>query len=394
MQDGLIAAGVCRKGLWMLENVSPRFDPLRLEERSPVGDAVPDLPGGQPYYIVAPRYIRTSAGVKALYLLCHCLNRAGQEAFMVVYPDRPNPDRTKLDLLIPRLSSEQMQKHVKAGVSPIIVYPETIGGNPLRGRSIVRYVLNFPGLLAGDRVYQKNEMVFGYSSVLAEAGGAPGRVLFIPTSDTKLFSPGPPQPRQGSCFYAMKYQLVHQGALFPVTQGSVEITRDRPDSQQPEEIAALFRRSELFYAYENTALAPEAALCLCPTVFLPNPWLTDGIALRELGTDGFAWGTDPAEIARAKATVHRARERYLATYAAFWDQLADFIGITQARAAQDAASSGFPRQMMNFLRWGPRFESSLFMARRAGEVLRHEGPLAALRKSGRMLVRAGRHLAS
>ena len=181
-----------------------------------MGDAMPFAAGGQPYYIVAPRYIRTSAGVKALYLLCHSLNRAGQEAFMVVYPDRPNPDRTKLDLLIPRLSSEQMQKHVKAGVSPIIVYPETIGGNPLRGRSIVRYVLNFPGLLAGDRVYQKNEMVFGYSSVLAEAGGAPGRVLFIPTSDTKLFSPGPPQTRLGSCFYAMKYQLVHQGALFPV----------------------------------------------------------------------------------------------------------------------------------------------------------------------------------
>jgi hypothetical protein len=139
----------------------------------------------------------------------------------------------------------------------------------------------------------------------------------------------------------MKYQLVHQGSLLPETEGATEITRDRPDSQTPAEIAQLFRRSEVFYAYENTALALEAALCLCPTVFLPNPWLTDVIATKELGRDGFAWGTDPEEVARAKATVHIARDRYLATYHEFWTQLSAFVGETQVRAEADARSGRF-----------------------------------------------------
>jgi hypothetical protein len=364
---------------------APTFDPVRLEDRTPAGDAARFPPGENPYYIITPRFVRTSAGVKALHLLCHCLNRAGQEAYVLIYPDSPLEDVTNPDLLTPLITAEVVAAHQKRGVSPIVVYPETIPGNPLGAHSVVRYVLNFPGHLAGDKTYPPHETVFGYSGVLAAAAGAPAQVLFIPASNASLYTPGPPRERRGSCFWAMKYRIVHGGEPLPVTAESVEITRDMPDSQQPEEIAELFRNCELFYTYENTALALEAALCLCPTVFLPNPWLTEVIAARELGMDGFAWGDDPAEIARAKATVHLARERYLATYARFWEQLGGFVSVTQHKAAMDAARRGFPARLAWRVRWRPKIEVAAAACRGTVLTFRQEGISGVTRKLRRRL---------
>jgi hypothetical protein len=337
-------------------------------------------PGRSPYYIVTPRYIRTSAGIKALHLLCHCLNRVGQEAFLFIDPPWPAASATDSDLLTPLLSPAIIDRHKALGVSPIVVYPEPIAGNPLGAHTIIRYVLNFPGLLGGNNRFPPQEIIFGYSQILAAAGGAPEQILFIPASDATIFTPSAePRERRGSCFWAMKYQQVHGGELLPVTADSVEITRDLPDSPEPATIAELFRRSEVFYAYENTALAIEAALCLCPTVFLPNPWLTELIAASEIGWDGFAWGTDPAEIARAKATVHLTRARYLSTYVRFWDQLSAFVTTTQTRAVEDTARWGFPRRMAWRLRWRPRIALAASLVHAQVNVSQHERMVATLR---------------
>jgi hypothetical protein len=363
----------------------PPFDPIRLEDRTLVNDDARFPRGQNPYYIVTPRFIRTSAGVKAVHLLCHCLNRAGQEAYVLIYPRWTDPVTTNPNLLTPEVTAEVLSRHRKRGVSPIMVYAEITPGNPMGAHTVVRYVLSFPGELAGDKTYAENETVFGYSGVLAAAAGAPSQVLFIPVSDAVLYAPGAARERKGSCFWAMKYRIVHGGELLPVTAGSVEITRDLPDSQEPAEIAELFRRSEVFYAYENTALALEAALCLCPTVFLPNPWLTEVIGAEEFGWNGYAWGTDPAEIARAKATVHLVRERYLKSYTEFWDQLSGFVAITQTRAAADAAARGFPPGLAWRVLWRPRIEIAAAACRGTVVTFRRYGVRAVLRKLRRRL---------
>lgn len=364
----------------MSGELSSDFDPVRLQDQAPVSDPNRFPPGRSPYYIVTPRFIRTSAGIKALHILCHCLNRVGQEAFLFIHPVWPAASATNPDLLTPLLTPADVARHQASGVSPIVVYPETVAGNPLGARTILRYVLNFPGLLGGNNRYPPEEIVFGYSQVLATIGGAPGQVLFIPASDATIFTPpAEGSERRGSCFCAMKYRQVHGGKLLPVTADSVEITRDLPDSPDPAAIAELFRRSEVLYAYENTALAIEAALCLCPTVFLPNPWLTELLAANEMGLDGFAWGTDPAEIARAKATVHLTRARYLSTHVRFWDQLSAFVATTQTRAATDAARWGFPRDMAWKLRWKSRIALVTSLARAQVTASQHETLVATLR---------------
>jgi hypothetical protein len=153
--------------------------------------------------------------------------------------------------------------------------------------------------------------------------------LFIPTSDPNVFTPEPRVDRKGSCFYAGKYKYVLGGELFDVTRNSIEINRIGPGAQTPAQIADLFRRSEVFYCYENTALAIEAALCECPVVFLPNQHLDHVISEGEHGWDGMAWGDDPEEVERAKRTVGRARNNYLSLYDRFQQQLERFIGMTQ-----------------------------------------------------------------
>lgn len=302
-------------------------------------------PRRNPFYIVSPSYTHQSAGIKALHLLCHSLNRLGQLAFLVkqdffeVTPFQEmilNPD-----WLTPALTREVYASHVQASLTPIVVYPETITGNPLKAAVVVRYVLNFPGLLGGDKEYPPEEIVFAYSKKLAvSANVGDDRVLFIPASDTNTFyRSADDHPRTGTCFYADKYKKVHNGELFEVTRNSLEITRGI-GSQTTAEVAEIFRRSELFYCYENSALAIEAMLCGCPTVFLPNEHLTEIIASEELGMDGFAWGDSAAEIERARNTVDVAFESYVQSYSRFWQQLDQFIQVATSRAVTQENTQG------------------------------------------------------
>ncbi|MDX1922049.1 MAG: hypothetical protein SFW65_02825 [Alphaproteobacteria bacterium] len=288
-----------------------------------------------PFYIVAPPYVRISAGVRVLHLLCHSLNKLGHTAYLLMYPAMPwREHQICPDLMTPVLNHDIVKSHFDRGLTPIMVYPETVTGNPFNSPCVVRYVLNFPGLLGGDKIYAENELCFSYGEVLASHTRNPTNILFLPAIDTRTYHPpAAGQKRSGTCFYADKYQVAHQGKLFDITKDSIEITRNKPDSQTPQQIAELFRKSELFYVYENTALAIEAVLCGCPVVFLPNEHLSDMIAVKEIGKDGYAWGADPAEVARAKATVEQGAQNYLNSYKTYWEDLDKFIQQSKAHVA-------------------------------------------------------------
>jgi hypothetical protein len=256
----------------------------------------------------------------------------GERAFVAIWHVSEGIAPTNADLQTPILTQAIIDYHFELGIKPIVLYPEVVDGNPLEADCVVRWVLNFPGLLGGDAIYPDTEMVIAFSKVLALAVGPETPVLHMPVLNEEVFNPGMPRPRSGAAFYASKYKEVHAGAVFGVPEDAIEITRDKPDSQTPEEIAEILRSVEMLYVFENTALATEAVLCGCPAVFMPNPWLDKPIALHELGWDGLAWGDDPAEIARARATIERGKENYHRTIDAFFDQLDDFIARSQAKA--------------------------------------------------------------
>lgn len=291
-------------------------------------------PDRHPYYIVSAPYTRFSAGTKVLHLVCHALNSIGESAFIA-------SERTDPDLLTPVLTNQVVDHHFEQGRTPIVVYPEVVEGDPLYAPLVVRYILNFPGLLGGDHSYDPREICFGYSAALLEGQAATykNNILFLPASDPMIFTPPPAgTSREGSCFYAGKYRHIHGGQLMEITRNSVEIHGLLGDGprQTPEELADLFRKSQVFYCYENTALAIEAALCGCPVVMIPNEYFTHKIGVELLGDDGVAWGTDPQELERARATVGRFRERYFELVRRFWYQLDHFVTVTQAAARRTA----------------------------------------------------------
>lgn len=341
----------------------------------------PTAPSPHPYYVVAPPFTRTSAGIKVLHLLCDTLNHLGCEAYMVIHPGGLPNRIVSSSLDTPVLTRKIARRHFRDGRTPVLVYPETVTGNPFRAPVVCRYVLNYPGLLGGDTAYAAGEMVYGYSHRLAAAAGVPDQVLFLPASDPDVFHPPASEgARSGACFYASKYREVHGGDLLPVTSGAFEITRDKPNSLSPLEIAELFRRSEVFYCYENTSLATEAAMCGCPAVFLPNEHLTEIIASEELGSDGFAWGDGPEEIARARATVGRFYDHYRKVLNDFGAQLASFVQETQVRAAATA----FDRPL-NLSQYSPVLGPSLLQVyiARAVHLIRTAGPWETLMRASK-----------
>lgn len=287
-----------------------------------------------PYYIVTPRYTRTSAGVKVLHLLCHALNRMGEQAYLIIHPYYHPYYATHPDLQTPLLTKRVMRHHFQRGLTPITIYPESVKGNPFNAPFVVRYVLNYAGLLGGDDVVDEREYCISYSKAIADTLPHNRHTIFIPASDPRFFLPGEGGVRSGACYYAGKYKYFHGGKTFPITDGLVEITRDRPDSQTPEQIRDLFRRVEAFYCYENSALAIEAILCGCPVIFLPNDYFTDLIGREEMGGLGYAWGADPAALEHAKRTIVEARERFLVQFARAEREIEPFVKETQVRAAQ------------------------------------------------------------
>jgi len=125
-----------------------------------------------PYFIMAPPYRNSSAGVRALYELRNHLESRGYEA-----------------------------KCFQGGTAPsnaIVIYPETVSGNPMKGSTVVRYILNYPGLLGGDRVYNHNDLTFAFSSAFYP--NVPS--LTVPSIGDFFHDEG--RVRGGGCYWVCK----------------------------------------------------------------------------------------------------------------------------------------------------------------------------------------------
>ncbi len=204
---------------------------------------------------------------------------------------------------------------------------KTISGNPLEAKTVVRWVLNRPGLLGGDAVYQSNEHVFYYSNVfLPYIKNKVRGKLYMPTIDESIFytdeSTATPTQRTLECFYIGK-SLWKDGYF--EREGAFEITRETPPKK---ELGKLFRAARVLYCFDNsTILVYEALLCGCPVVIIPDGTQSkEDYAQLELGIDGIAWGL--GELPRVKADVGLLQERYRRVKREFEDQLDHLIAVT------------------------------------------------------------------
>ncbi|WP_434656475.1 glycosyltransferase [Pseudomonas sp. R3-56] len=276
----------------------------------------------QPYYIYAPNYRRSSAGIRVLHMLCDALNRSGHEAYVVSRVLNPN-------LITPYLSNDVIALHRSQGLEPIAVYPEIIDGNPLGAGIVVRYLLNQPGYLGGSGIYEPDDLLFAYSRGLLQPGTPEENILHLPAIDLSIFCPpvNPAKRIPGKvCYYQGRaaQAKIDPGLLPP---DATEITPEFPDSW--EGLADLFQQCEYFYLAERSGLAAEAALCGCISIVLPGKYAQGQLSEFENKNYGTAWGNTPEAIERARQTLPLLRQAQFEHQAKFWSALDHFIDVTQ-----------------------------------------------------------------
>lgn len=315
-----------------------------------------------PYYIVAPRYIRTSAGVRVLYKLCDLINKAGGSAFIYLRPySDPDLSCSPFDVA-PFLTSKIASYHFENGLTPIIIYPEVFNIEPFDAPFKVRYLLNYNQLLFSNDTLGADDYLLTYSENIAQQINLdkPTSTIFLPVSDPIFYSPPAVENRHGAVFYAGKFKYHFGGKTFPITEGLPEITRDKADSQTPDELRKLFQESEFFYCYEDSALALEAMLCGCPTIFLPNEHFQKTLGGNELLGLGYAWGTNEQQIEHAKKTVYQLRERYLELLDLANMEVAHFIHKTQLMVKSVPYIKPFAPNRIHKSSWLQRAENLVY----------------------------------
>lgn len=265
-----------------------------------------------PYYIVAPPYIRTSAGIRVLYRLCDVINKLGGSAFIYLRPNVNHDLASSPNDVAPYLNKKILDYHFENGLTPIVIYPETLDISKFLAPFKVRYVLNYNNYLFENNQLTKDDFLIAYSANIANKLSAdiPSIIINLPISDYNFYCPPKNEKRRGGVFYAGKYKYHFNGETFPITDGMIEITRDRKDSQTPEQIRELFQSAEFFYSYEDSALVVEALLCECPVIYVPNEYFKETLSAKELDGLGYAWGNSTEQVAHAKATVKLVRARY------------------------------------------------------------------------------------
>lgn len=275
------------------------------------------------YVFAIPEYARTSAGNRALHFLCHALNMRGYPAYVTTAVTKPGWVTPCFDLVAIEYFNRKL-------LSPIVIYPETVTGNPLNANCIVRYFGNFKGLFKENTKVSESELIVSWAPGL-NSDEREDLVLYIPTVDTSIFYPpgDPSQIRKGTALYREKYKYFHQGKAEHFDANSVEIRRTGARLQSQEEIAEIFRRAEVLYCYENSMMSLEAMLCGCPVVLIPNEFLDRPMGNEFCGMNGLAWGNEPEQVERAKATVSQVFSQHQAAVREFDVNLENFIELTQ-----------------------------------------------------------------
>lgn len=294
----------------------------------------------QPYYIVAPNYGHQSAGVRLLHEMCSLLNQMGYESYVEAANFSGN-------LWTPRLSDATKIAHHRAGKTPIVIYPEVVTGLPLALGLPVRYVLNYPGFLGGEKSYSADEVIYTYLDCYFPGA----KRLYFPLMDLQEIGMHEDAVHEKSieiAYYHNRYTK-SGGKVRDFGPDAVEISSSKPDSHA--KTLALLKKTKVLYCYEFSGIIFEATLCGCMVVMLPNAISLKEVPLMllDLGMEGVAWGEDPEEIARAKRTLGDRPARYLKDLSDWKTELNAFIEETQSLAKQLPQEKAWPQKTLDKL---------------------------------------------
>ena len=326
----------------------------------------------QLFYIYTPAIRLNSAGIRVLHYLCDALNQNGQDAWLVLHNPKENLNPVDPELNTPILSQNQVNQHLAEGRTPTVIYSETVPGNPLKAKRVIRYLLHFPGALGGTKKFPESEWLVAYSKKIMDSVDNCKQSLFLPAIKISELPPIQKKDPNLHLMYAGKYRAFVGEPKNPTNLDLVEIHRDGPQRQSRSEVLNLLSKASSIYVWENSSIATEAVLLGTVCIFVPSPFLGDLIADYELGTDGISISLEQSEIIKARGSLPNARLKYLEAQKEFKNQLNMIIEQHENWSMNLPVQSSMKIPVISYTI--NRHRIRLFFS-----MLKHEGPRKTLR---------------
>lgn len=285
------------------------------------------------FVIVSPR--QAGGGAIVLHALCKNLENLGYDARILYYADYEKPAKrfpflrwllfTMLDTIkcMSRLFKIFLKNSKAAScyINPpikkckrkfwpvvddktVVVYPETLYGNILKAKNVVRYLLYHYCYKGVPGAYQKSDLFVSYRDVYNDEELNPEKHNFkVSYFDLDLYKRTNFGERQGTCY------IIRKGSKrkdLPQKFDGVIV-----DNYTDEKIVKIFNKCKYCVSYDTqTAYATIAAICGCISIVVPEENKTREDYCKNEEIYGVAYGFSESEIDYAIKTQHLAQERY------------------------------------------------------------------------------------
>ena len=207
----------------------------------------------------------------------------------------------------------------------IVIYGETIEGNPLNASYVVRWILAELGIISNGNIYKTwglNDLTYYFNSELKFLNN-PDKINTVYKNLSLLFINSTfeniNQDRKGYC-HTFRKKHYHKNIIHMHPQDSFEITRDH----KQEDYKNIFNKYEYFISYDPlTFMSIIAAFCGCISIIYPidgiskKEWLNttalaDYVKDRNLDSIyGIAYGNSFKEILYAYSTLPLMKEQWI-----------------------------------------------------------------------------------
>ncbi|WP_432468748.1 hypothetical protein [Agarivorans sp. Z349TD_8] len=279
------------------------------------------------FIIFTPSYDETVGGAIVLHKLCHVINKLGFKAYL--FPSFDSELTNKYHFFKPTkqiFNSLFHKRGRKFKVNPsfltpiytgqlsalnddyVVVYPETVLGNPLQAKNIVRWLLHNPGYHTGQFCFNRHELIFKFNSGIKDlnidslyTSSLDLKVIHYPLEhyNNKNMAPN----RHGTAYCLRKG---HNKTIVHNLSNSILI-----DDKSHQEISNIFKSVDTFISYDTvTAYSVFAVLCGCKSVVIPDQGVLESEWYPNK-TDRYGLSYGLENLAKAKETAHLVLPRVL-----------------------------------------------------------------------------------
>lgn len=255
----------------------------------------------KPYTIISPPWETTSGGIRVMYGLYGWLLAKGQIVHLNVGYDIPS----------------------------VAIYPEITHGNPANATTVVRYILNKPGVMAslgvaGPTTFDENDIIYVFSEMFNTFNVGIEHRLFLPILDLHTFKDQKRSRNKKAVFVGkgVDRRIHPEGCLLI----------DRGYAQDQQALADLLNECEVMYSYDPVSAMTEIArLCGCKVILLQDIYTKDDYRKYEPGLNGLSFSLEEDIPLDSKGF----RDHYIDLRQQFSRKLDKFIEETQSDEKKD-----------------------------------------------------------